>query len=283
MSKVTTTIYELLASEAYNEGFNDFIAPDGLHLISYGDRYALINKINAYDSDVQNWAKNILFAGNNLSDPAADYFFKKEFVTLFINREIKYQTVDLWRIRLTAEMAKYDRWLSNTIKCFSQIYTNEKDGKTTGNLQANQVNTSNTDFTGKVTNTSDTKTTSTTETTIDTTNTTRHRDLDATLPQNETSLSLDSDDVTYADSRKDSKDKATGNTRQNSTTMDNQHTTGETDTKNNTNVAANQDTKQDTVGTTFDIAYDIDTVNKIYRVFDPVFKDLDRTLFLQVW
>lgn len=307
MSKVTTTIYELLANEAYKEGFNDFIAPDGMHLISYGDSYALVNKINAYDKDVQKWAKNILFAGNNLTDPAADFFFKKEFVTLFINREIKYQTVDLWRIRLTAEMTRYDQWLSSTVKKFSQVYTNEKDGRTTGNLLANQVNTSNTDFTGKVTTTSDTNTTSTTDTTTDTNttsttdtttdtnNTTRHRDLDATLPQNETSLSLDSDEVTYADSRKDSKDKATGQTRQTSTTKGNQHTTSETDTKsntevnanqdtkNNTEVNANQDTKQDTVGTTFDINYDIDTVNKIYRVFDPVFKDLDRKLFLQVW
>ena len=168
-------------------------------------------------------------------------------------------------------MTRYDQWLSNTVKGFSQVYTNEKDGRTTGNLLANQVNTSNTDFTGKVT------TSSNTNTTTDTSNMTRHRELDSTLPQNETSLSLDSDDVPYADSRKDSKDKSTGNTKQNSTTK------GETDTNNTTDVKANQDTKQDTVGTTFDINYDIETVNKIYRVFDPVFKDLDRKLFLQVW
>lgn len=255
MSKYTTTIYELLASEAYKQGFNDFLAPDGKHLIAYGDNFAFINKLNTFDKDIQAWANSALFAGNKLSSPAADLFFKKEFVTRFANREIKYQTVDLWRIALTAEMVKDDQWLSNTYDNFFKIYTGEKDGKTTGNLKANQANTSNTDFTGKVT--------------MNGASQTRHRDLDATLPQNETSLSLDSDDVPYADNRKDSKDKSSNSSV--------------TDTKNVTDTTANQDTKQDTTGTSFDINFDIDTVNKIYRVYNPVFNELDKRLFLQIW
>lgn len=283
MSKYTTTIYEILASEGYKHGFNDFIAPDGIHLITYGDNLAFINKVNAFDSDIQNWANNALFAGNRLTSAGADYFFKKEFVSLFINREIKYQTLDLWRIKLTAEMTKYDQWLSNTYDSFYKIYTNEQDGKTTGNLLANQVNTSNTDFTGKVTSNSHTETTSNTNSNTDTSNTTRHRDLDATLPQNETSLNLDSDNVSYADSRKDSKDKSAGNTKQTSNTVGTSNTNSVTDTKNVTDTTANQDTKQDTTGTSFDINFDIDTVNKIYRVYNPIFNELDRKLFLQIW
>lgn len=255
MSKYTTTIYEILASEGYKHGFNDFIAPDGFHLMNYGDNAAFINKVNAYDKDIQSWANAALFAGNALASAGADAFFKKEFVTRFINREIKYQTLDLWRIKLTAEMVRYDQWLSSTYDNFYKVYTNEKDGKTTGNLLANQVNTSNTDFTGNAT--------------TDTDSQTRHRDLDATLPQNETSLSLDSNDVPYADSRKDSKDKS--------------NTHSVTDTKNVTDTTANQDTKQDTTGTSLDINFDIETVNKIYKVYTPVFNELDRKLFLQVW
>ena len=255
MSKYTTSIYELLASEAYKHGFNDFLAPDGMHLITYGDNLAFINKLNAYDKDMQAWANSALFACHKLTSEGADAFFKKEFVTRFVNREIKYQTVDIWRIALTAEMIKYDQWLSATFDNFYKVYTNEKDGKTTGNLLANQTNTSNTDFTGKAT--------------TDTTNQTRHRDLDATLPQNETSLSLDSDDVPYADNRKDSKDKSA--------------TRSVTDTKNVTDTTADQNTKQDTTGTSLDIAFDIETVGKIYKVYDPILKELDRKLFLQIW
>lgn len=255
MSKYTTSIYELLASEAYKHGFNDFLAPDGMHLITYGDNLAFINKLNAYDKDVQTWANSALFAGHKLTSEGADAFFKKEFVARFVNREIKYQTVDIWRIALTAEMVKYDQWLSATFDNFLKVYTNEKDGKTTGNLLANQTNTSNTDFTGKAT--------------TDTTNQTRHRDLDATLPQNETSLSLDSDDVPYADNRKDSKDKSA--------------TRSVTDTKNVTDTTADQNTKQDTTGTSLDIAFDIETVGKICKVYDPILKELDRKLFLQIW
>lgn len=255
MSKYTTSIYELLASEGYKHGFNDFLAPDGMHLITYGDNLAFINKVNAYDKDIQTWADTILFGGGKLTSPGADLFFKKEFVARFINREIKYQTVDLWRIKLTAEMVQYDQWLSNTYDNFTKIFTGEKDGKTTGNLLANQANTSNTDFTGKVTS--------------DTNTVTRHRDLDATLPQNETELNLDSDTVAYADSRKDSKDKS------------NNHSV--TDTKNVTDTTANQNTTQDTTGTSQDIVFDIDIVNKIRSVYSPVFKELDRRLFLQIW
>lgn len=255
MSKYTTTIYEILASEGYKHGFNDFLAPDGIHLITYGDNLAFINKVNQFDKDIQCWTDSALFAGNKLTSPGADSFFKKEFVTRFINREIKYQTLDLWRIKLAAEMVQYDQYLSSTYDNFFKIYTGEKDGKTTGNLQATQANKSNTGFTGKVTSNSSTIT--------------RHRDLDATLPQNETSLSLDSDDVPYADSRKDSKDKSTTNSV--------------TDTKNNTNTSANQDTSQDTTGTSLDIAFDVDTVYKIRSVYEPLFKELDRRLFLQVW
>ena len=255
MSKCTVSIYELLASEAYKHGFNDFLDPDGFHLLTYGDNLAFINKLNTFDKDIQSWANIALFAGNKLSSTGADFFFKKEFVTRFVNREIKYQTVDVWRIALTAEMVKYDQWLSNTYDNFFKVYTGEKDGKTTGNLHANQTNTSNTDFTGKAT--------------TDTTGQTRHRDLDATLPQNETSLSLDSDDVPYADNRKDSKDKT------------NNHSV--TDTKNVTDTTADQNTQQDTTGTSLDIAFDIETVGKIYKVYDPILKELDRKLFLQVW
>ena len=95
------------------------------------------------------------------------------------------------------------------------------------------------------------------------------------MPQNETGLDLDSDVIGYADNRKDTKEKNTGNTKQT--------TSSETDTKNDTDTKANQDTKQDTTGTSFDINFDIDTVDKIYRVYDPIFKELDRKLFLQIW
>lgn len=267
MSKYTSSIYEILASEGYRNGFNDFVAPDGLHLIGYGDNYAFVNKVAAYDGDIQKWANRVLFKDYKLSSSGADSFFKREFVTRFINRELKYQTVDIWRIKLVAEMVKYDQWISNTYDSFAKIYTNEKDGKTTGNLLANQVNTSNTDFTGKVTSTSSSNT--------DNNTTTRQRDFEATLPQNETGLDLDSDTVGYADNRKDSKEKNTGNTKQTASS--------ETDTKNDTDTKANQDTKQDTTGTSFDINFDIDTVDKIYRVYDPIFDEMDRKLFLQIW
>lgn len=255
MSKYTTSIYELLASEGYKHGFNDFLAPDGIHLITYGDNLAFVNKVARFDKDIQQWANTILFAGNTLSSSQADFFFKREFVSRYINREIKYQTVDIWRIKLASEMTKYDQWMSNTYDNFAKIYTGEKDGKTTGNLLANQNNTSNTDFTGKVT--------------ADSNTVTRHRDLDATLPQNETGLDLDSDTVAYADNRKDSKDKT------------NAHSV--TDTKNVTDTKADQHTSQDTTGTSQDIVFDIDAVNKIRTVYEPVFKALDRGLFLQVW
>lgn len=267
MSKYTVTIYELLASEGYKNGFNDFVAPDGLHLINYGDNLAFVNKVNAFDTDIQKWSNKVIFGGNSLSSAGADKFFKREFISRFINREIKYQTVDIWRIKLAADMVKFDQWMSNTYDSFARIYTNEKDGKTTGNLLANQVNTSNVDFTGKVTSTSTNNT--------DTTTTSRHSDLDTTLPQNETNIDLNSDVLGYADTRKDSKDKGTTNTKQTAK--------GETDTKNVTNTKANQDTKQDTIGTSFDINFDIDTVDKIYRVYNPIFNELDRKLFLQIW
>lgn len=267
MSKYTTTIYEILAGEAHREGFSDFLAPDGLHVIGYGDDLAFTSKVASYDADVKKWADRVIFGRCALASPGADYFFKKAFVQRFINREIAFQTVDLWRIKLVGEMTRYGQWISNTYDSFDKIYVGEKDGKTTGNLAANHSDASTIDFTGNVNSTGKSQT--------DTNSTSRQRDLDATLPQNETSLSLDSDDVSYADSRKDTKQKSTGGTTQT--------TNSETDTKNDTVSKATQDIKQDTTGTSYGIGYDITTTEKILRVYDPVFTELDKQLFLQIW
>lgn len=267
MSKYTTTVFEILAGEAHRQGFSDFLSPDGVHVIGYGDDLAFTSKVASYDDDVKKWADRVIFGRCTLASPGADYFFKKAFVQRFINREIAFQTVDLWRIKLVGEMTRYGQWLSTTFDSFDKIYVGEKDGRTTGNLAANHTDNSSTDFTGKVNTTSKGET--------DTNTISRQRDLDATLPQNETSLSLDSDDVSYADSRKDTKQKNSSGTTQTSNS--------ETDTKNDTSSKATQDIKQDTTGTSYNIGYDIDVTEKILRVYDPVFNELDKKLFLQIW
>lgn len=165
--KVTTTIYEIIQSEYWASGNDEFFNKDTNQLITQGDKNALINKIYKFDKDgdVYKICERYLFGEFDLTSPQADYYFKRMLITRFLNREIAFQTVDLFRNRMVSMLMANDQYLSNIYDNFYNIFS----GGSSGTNSASGSNVY------------------------------KDRSADATLPQDKTGVDLNDDTVPYAD------------------------------------------------------------------------------------
>src|SRR5215469_15591229 len=107
MGKYTTTLMEIIQTQAPTSDL--YTTVNGYKQLIYGStnwKSSVISKVALYDSDIQFIVNDYLFMGLTLDDPTYDYIFKKQWVNEFINREIKWQTVNLFRNRLVAQFLK---------------------------------------------------------------------------------------------------------------------------------------------------------------------------------
>lgn len=173
--KTTTTILDILASSAVDQGYNAFINPDGTFKESR-DENNLIRQINNYTDFARSISNDEIFGGFNLSDLDCDKWFKKAFLNNFLHREIKYQTLDIFRSRLVSKMLLDEKWLVLTYHEFDELFNG--DTNSTSNTQ--------------------------------TSNNSESRGANATLPQDQTTLNLDDDTVPYADNTAYNRSKQNG-------------------------------------------------------------------------
>lgn len=185
MSKYTTTLNRFIRSEFQNMGLSEISnMVDGVNIIGTRE-YAFIHKMINYDDDTQAVVNKYIFHGYELEDPKADLNFKKAFVTFFLNRELKYQTIDIFSSSLVSLMIQNEKYLNIVFSDSIEDYLNNK-----------QV----TD------NTNDGSSDSVDE----------YRQLETTLPQSEINLDVDNDVMSYGDKNNISKTKNTSNNNTNS-------------------------------------------------------------------
>lgn len=144
--KTTTTIEEILRSEYDKFGGDDFFNPKTGQLLEMGDKFALIKRISYFDDDIYKLCNYALFTDYVLDSKECDRYFKRMFVNHFLNREIAFQTIDLFRVKLLACLMADNKYLSNIYDHFNDIFqggnnsqdeqTQETDGK---NKNANQT------------------------------------------------------------------------------------------------------------------------------------------------
>lgn len=162
--KTTTTIFEILQSEYVANGFDEFYNAETNQLIEYGGKDAFINKIYQNDKDVNKLANRYIFGEYNLQSPGCDASFKRMFMLRFLNREIAFQTVDMFRNKLIGLLVANDQYLSLTYDHFEDMFAS---GNSSDNTQTSQSQYDD-------------------------------RNADVDLPQNNTELSLDDAVVKYA-------------------------------------------------------------------------------------
>lgn len=176
MSKYTVTMHDYLTSEFQNMGYNEFLETDanGANIIKGFGNGFIHNQID-YDDTTKFIVDSKIFHGFTFTNQDADVNFKKAFINRFMNREIKFQTIDIFASRLVSLCIENDVFISTYFSSDINKYLNNQS-------ESNGSNNSTSDS----------------------------RNLISTLPQSEINLDIDDDVLTYGDSNNISKNKNSG-------------------------------------------------------------------------
>ena len=217
--KTTTRLYDIIYSN-YNQLYGDFIKDN--QIIYYNPDLQFSHKVVDYDDEIKTVCRDTIFYGLDFLDETSRQRFEQEFLSRFLSRTIKFQTYELFNWKLVA----YVRGIKDII---TEYYINiEKyiqgysSSTTTGNSKSQGETL------------------------------TRDNNLEVTLPQDNTDLSLDKDTYDYADTTAHSKSKTSDTSSQNTTQENNS------------------------------ISYDVGRLGELQAFHDNLFNDLDRLLFSQI-
>lgn len=174
--KTTTTLEDIIRVSAKRSGYDAIIDEHGLFRLQ-GQRTNLIQQINDYTDFIQQVCDQEIFGWYSFQNKDVDKFFKRAFLLRFLNREIAFQTVDIFRSKLVSKMLINEQWLTEVYVHFDDIF----NGLDTGSQDSTNHSLTETN------NTTDQHTTG------------RDRNAKVTLPQDNTNLDLENNLVDYAD------------------------------------------------------------------------------------
>lgn len=217
--KTTTRLYDIIYSN-YNQLYGDFIKDN--QIIYYNPELQFSHKVVDYDEEIKTVCRDTIFYGLDFLDETSRGRFEQEFLSRFLSRTIKFQTYELFNWKLTA----YLRGIKDII---TEYYINvEKyiQGYSSSTASGNSKSQGET--------------------------LTRDNNLEVTLPQDNTDLSLDKDAYDYADTTAHSKSRTSDTSSQ------------------NTNQESNA------------ISYDVRRLGELQAFHDNLFNELDRMLFSQI-
>lgn len=217
--KTTTRLYDIIYSN-YNKLYGDFIKDN--QIIYYNPEFQFSHKVVDYDDEIKTVCRNTIFYGLDFLDDTSRLRFEQEFLSRFLSRTIKFQTYELFNWKLTAYLRGIKEIITDYYINIGKYIQGYSSSTTTGNSKSQGETTS------------------------------RDNNLEVTLPQDNTDLSLDKDSYDYADTTAHSKSRTSDATSQNST--------GESDS----------------------ISYDVTRLTDLQAFHDNLFNDLDRLLFSQI-
>jgi hypothetical protein len=294
MSKYTTTINEYLNSELSRMGLNETVN-DG-KLTFFDDEFQFIQKILKYDDDVHNIVTNKIFKGYKLPNNEVDKFFKKSFITRFLDREIGRQTIDAFSSQVLYVTLSHQEYIQTVFGSEYQKYFEQHvdyNTDTVGNTIEQSTEHGETKQTQE-SNTKDTHTDTSNETHSDTSTTTGQtttddRSAESTLPQSEVNINVNNDELSYADTNNISKNKGTSSTDVNSSGQSENHSNGNrnsdfngvTDGLSDSECNAQSDNTSNTQSLTK--TYLLDNLKAIYDMKDQLYNTYDKKCFLHIW
>ena len=218
--KTTTRLYDVIYT-TYNKLYSDFI--DNHQITYFNPEFQFSHKVVDYDDEIKTVCRNTIFYGLDFLDDTSRLRFEQEFLARFLSRTITFQTYELFNWKLVA----YVRGIKDVI---TEYYINvEKyiQGYSSSSTSGNTKSQGET--------------------------LTRDNNLEVTLPQDNTDLSLDKDTYDYADTTAHSKSRTSDATSQNTTQENNS------------------------------ISFDVTRLTDLQAFHDNLFNDLDKMLFSQIF
>lgn len=295
MARFTTTLNEYINSELELIGQDEFIDSDG-NLIIFNEEFQFIQKILKYDDDVHNVVTNKIFKGYKLSNDSVDRYFKKAFITRFLDREIGRQTIEAFTSQLLYVTLTHQEYIETVFgseyhKYFEQHVDYNTD--TVGNTVEQSTEHGETKQTQN-TNTKDTHSDQSNTTHSDTSSTNGQttsddRSAEATLPQSEVNINVNNTELNYADTNNISKNKGTsssevdssGNSVTTSSGNRNSDFAGLTDGLSDSERNAQSDNTSNTKS--LSKTYLLDNLKTIYDMKEQLYNTYDKKCFLHIW
>lgn len=265
----TTTLYKIIQSELFKQGFNREIVDDKGNLIYFDSEYKNMTKIMKFDDDVKKIVDSLFM--NSLEVDEHDRHFKKSFMFRFLNRQINKQTVESFKFDLISTFMTYEDYI-NTIYKDSEKYIHRlSESESNSNATSHSTDNSNGENSSEVTSTQKDNSLSKS----DTLNT--DRKASSNLPNS--TLSFNLDDNTFSNPSSADAGRSKGNT--------NTENTGNSESKN---ISKNRNTDErisDTIntGNQSDISrsYSLDDLFKSTNILENIMKTFDGKCFLQTW
>lgn len=162
--KTTTRIFDIVKGELLRSGHNEFLNKEhgAMKLTFNSPKFAFISKMRRYDDDVAKIINSLIFYEYQFPNKEFDYWFKKTFINRFLNREIGFQTVELFSSHVIEYCLEHEEYLVMLYENFENFAT----AKTISNSDVTGLNGYNNGY--------------------------------QDLPQDEVNLSLKSDTMNYA-------------------------------------------------------------------------------------
>ena len=217
--KTTTRLYDIIYSN-YNHLYGDFIKDN--QITYYNPELQFSHKVVDYDDEIKTVCRNTIFYGLDFLDETSRLRFEQEFLARFLSRTIKFQTYELFNWKLVAHVRGIKDIITEYYINVEKYIQGYSSSSTSGNTKSQGETLS------------------------------RDNNLEVTLPQDNTDLSLDKDTYDYADTTAHSKSR--------------------------TSDSSSQNTKQESNA----ISYDVTRLGELQAFHDNLFNDLDRMLFSQI-
>ena len=170
--KTTTSLYYIIESELKNLGYNQFLHKNQLTFFDK-NRNSFTAIIKYENEEVIEASRNTIFFALDFLDSQTRLQFEKEFISMFIYRNIKYQTYELMNAKLVAKVRLHHDLIESLYTHSENFISGKSVTENSGN--ASSLNRSNT--------------------------------VNINLPQNEVHVSLDKDVFEYADDTRHDKSK----------------------------------------------------------------------------
>ena len=217
--KTTTRLYDVIYSN-YNKLYGDFIKDN--QIIYFNPEFQFSHKVVDYDDEIKTVCRDTIFYGLDFLDDTSRQRFEQEFLARFLSRTIKFQTYELFNWKLVAYVRGIKDIITDYYINIEKYLHSQSESSTLAGSNTEGVTIS------------------------------RDNNLEVTLPQDNTDLSLDKDTYDYADTTAHSKSRTSDTTT--------------------------QDTLQESEA----ISFDVTRLTDLQAFHDNLFNELDRLLFSQI-
>lgn len=171
----TVSLYNYISSELNYLNNSNYVSKDKNYINYF--TYNYMKQIQLYTDPVEKITNENIFLFNTLPNPEHDKHFKKMFINHFLTREIAYQSFEEFSIKIASVFLANYQLLVNYYENIDKILTQNTENKSqSDNTQSNN-----------------------------------QRSIISTLPQNAINLSLDDNELDYADTNTISKNNTSSN------------------------------------------------------------------------